>query len=172
MVVKRNTIRASWYVLLAIFLTISCSYVIITLYEWLEYSSSYIESYDSLDKDAKGRRQRGWLPAWLPKTATRIHESHNLDTNEIWLMFSYSPRDKFFKKDCIPYSKNQVKMPRNNNLWYYPRYVSKIYDELLNNDKLHYYYCDADVMYEYYTADARYVAIDHDLNIAYAWSIQ
>lgn len=63
-------------------------------------------------------------------------------------------------------------MPRNNNLWYYPRYVSKIYDELLNNDKLHYYYCDADVMYEYYTANARYVAIDHDLNIAYAWSIQ
>jgi len=32
--------------------------------------------------------QRGWIPTWVPPTATNIHEAHNLDTNARALSFT------------------------------------------------------------------------------------
>ena len=39
-------------------------------------------SYATLtDAEKEGAIARGWIPAWLPRSASRIDESHNLDTN-------------------------------------------------------------------------------------------
>ena len=30
---------------------------------------------------------RGWIPKWIPASATEIKEVHDIDTNEVWLAF-------------------------------------------------------------------------------------
>ena len=36
---------------------------------------------------AAGESSRGWLPAWVPPTATDLFFQNNIDTNELWLRF-------------------------------------------------------------------------------------
>jgi hypothetical protein len=36
---------------------------------------------------AAGEQQRGWLPEWVPGTASDLHLQYDLDTNEWWLRF-------------------------------------------------------------------------------------
>jgi len=34
--------------------------------------------------------KRGWIPEFLPERATRISDRHDIDTNELWIEFSFS----------------------------------------------------------------------------------
>lgn len=36
---------------------------------------------------AAGEVQRGWLPEWIPSTASDLHLQNDLDSNEWWLRF-------------------------------------------------------------------------------------
>ena len=47
--------------------------------------ASYPTASDAL---ADGAVERGWIPAWIPSTATDIHEVHNLDSNQSALSFT------------------------------------------------------------------------------------
>lgn len=40
-----------------------------------------------------GAFSRGWLPAFLPSSASDLRELHNLDSNESLLRFSFMPAD-------------------------------------------------------------------------------
>jgi hypothetical protein len=40
---------------------------------------------------AAGETRRGWLPTWVPDSATDIHIQGDLDTNHFWLRFSLPP---------------------------------------------------------------------------------
>lgn len=40
------------------------------------------------DAQSTGAVARGWVPAWLPASATNIREVHNIDTNHFMLGFS------------------------------------------------------------------------------------
>jgi hypothetical protein len=56
------------------------------------------EAYESHYPDraaavADGAIARGWLPEWLPQTATDIHEWHDLDTNSSKASFRYEAGD-------------------------------------------------------------------------------
>jgi len=42
------------------------------------------------DAERDAAFERGWLPADLPADATDIMESHNLDSNQIWVRFNLS----------------------------------------------------------------------------------
>lgn len=45
--------------------------------------------YDTHAEATKdGAIRRGWIPTWMPETATHIHESHDLDTNARALSFT------------------------------------------------------------------------------------
>jgi hypothetical protein len=51
-------------------------------------------AYDTFaDAVADGASQRGWLPDFVPVSATDLRESHNLDTNRQWLGFRFDPVD-------------------------------------------------------------------------------
>ena len=39
------------------------------------------------DAVAAGEQRRGWLPSFVPATATDIREAHDIDTNTQWLRF-------------------------------------------------------------------------------------
>ncbi len=54
------------------------------------------ESYDSKFADYREARERGhvakgWIPDCLPDKAHSFLERHDLDTNEVWLFFRFTP---------------------------------------------------------------------------------
>ncbi|HIE1097604.1 hypothetical protein [Stenotrophomonas maltophilia] len=58
-----------------------------------------------LEAEEKGAFARGWLPEEMPASAADIREVHNVDSNEMWIGFSYSGSDeRAFLKGCTPTS--------------------------------------------------------------------
>ena len=66
----------------------------------IEEPTNFYESRDALVAD--GAVDHGWVPPWLPDSAQGIHESHNLDTNEVWMRFRLDADDMGFVKVCAP----------------------------------------------------------------------
>ena len=59
-----------------------------------------------------GAIQRGWIPHWIPPSATDIAEVHNVDTNYRLLAFSYdSYATDTFLKACSPLDPKNVTLP-------------------------------------------------------------
>lgn len=92
------------------------------------YNDISSASYKDYKEAAEQRAfESGWLPAELPRSATRILEVHSIDSSEIWLRFSFSPEDVLgFIRLC-----NKVQVPsfpdenrtRNNVSWWLPGLV-------------------------------------------------
>lgn len=62
-----------------------------------------------------GAIQRGWIPAFLPSSATQIIEKHNLDTNEVWLRFLIDPKQLYsIEKRCQPILPSEIVLPRRS----------------------------------------------------------
>ena len=49
------------------------------------FDASYATTSAAL---ADGAVERGWIPEWIPSSATDIHEVHNLDSNQSALSFT------------------------------------------------------------------------------------
>lgn len=56
-----------------------------------ENPSSHFETYEELK--ASGLIERGWVPEQLPRSATAIEESHDIDTNHGRASFKYKMTD-------------------------------------------------------------------------------
>ena len=56
-------------------------------YTFWEDTNSYYSTYD----EAKRAMDVGWLPAYMPKSSTEIHEQHNIDSNLVYATFNYNP---------------------------------------------------------------------------------
>lgn len=52
----------------------------------------YYQTFEAVVTD--GAVSRGWVPAWLPKSANEIHEKHDLDTNQSLLAFRFNASEK------------------------------------------------------------------------------
>lgn len=76
--------RTSRFLLLCMMalLVIACS----------EQATKFYPKYEDAAND--GAVKRGWIPEIVPKTATEIHEHHNLDTNEVWIRFNVPRLDR------------------------------------------------------------------------------
>lgn len=65
---------------------------------------------------------RGWIPAFVPATATEIKEAHDIDTNERWLRFRIPAGDTAFLATRLPLSadaREGRKPPRFFGDWAY-----------------------------------------------------
>lgn len=82
-----------------------------------EMESTYA-GYDAVVAD--GAIHRGWVPPWLPRSATDIHELHNLDTNARWMVFSFDPADARFAGHCSPLRDTFPPMPRKRPRRWWP----------------------------------------------------
>ena len=65
-----------------------------------EEHTKFYESRDALLAD--GAVDRAWVPPWLPDSVRDIHESHNLDTNEVWMRFRFNADDMESIAVCAP----------------------------------------------------------------------
>ena len=76
--------RTSKFLLLCliVFLLTACS----------ERATKFYPKYEDAAND--GAVKRGWIPEIVPKTATEIHEQHDLDTNEVWIRFNIPSLDR------------------------------------------------------------------------------
>ncbi len=127
----------------------------------LEITSLSFDSYeDVINSDII---KAGWIPNWLPSSAANIKESHDIDTNEIWLTFRFSKKDDFYAITCVPKIKKEIIMPNDKQISVFPEFVSNIYNQLQNNKSLTFYICDE--------SSTWYMAIDHKLSIAYIWQL-
>jgi hypothetical protein len=77
-------------------------------------------AYPSLaDAVNDGAINRGWVPAWLPKTARDLKEKHDLDTNSSILRFEYSePAMWTPPKDCTQIGPREATKARLSSSWW------------------------------------------------------
>lgn len=70
----------------------------LVLEKWERPSSSF----DSRDELA-ALIATGWVPDWIPSSAFDIEESHDIDTNEVWMRFRFSKVQAFYRSPlCQP----------------------------------------------------------------------
>jgi hypothetical protein len=77
-------------------------------------SSSYAD-HDAAVAD--GAIARGWIPAFLPRSATDLHEKHNLYTNASLLRFDFAPGDLESLAQACPAAEDTV-LPRLSAGWW------------------------------------------------------
>jgi len=71
---------------------ISLCIIVLLLSACSERFTAYYPKYEDALK--AGAIKRGWIPEIIPKTATDIHEQHDIDTNEVWIRFDLPSADK------------------------------------------------------------------------------
>ena len=82
----------------------------IMLLDGLDMHITYA-TYDAMSED--GAVRRGWIPEWVPESATDFEESHNLDTNRSWLRFSVPAEDIDAVVDALtPVAAAAVQFPK------------------------------------------------------------
>ena len=62
------------------------------VFMWMgENPKSYFSDYQALEES--GLIERGWIPAYLPRSAYEINETHNIDTNIVQIRFKFKQND-------------------------------------------------------------------------------
>jgi hypothetical protein len=77
-------------------------------------SASYAD-YGAVE--ATGAIGRGWIPAFLPESATDVREKHNLDTNTELVRFDFDARDLGTLTQACPPTQDIVPPTLNANWW-------------------------------------------------------
>lgn len=62
-----------------------------------EHTAHYVQRTDAV---SDGAFDRGWLPAWLPDGAHDIWESHDLDSNTVFVCFKSGGDPKLWLADA------------------------------------------------------------------------
>lgn len=140
----------------------------ISLFAFFVFSMDKLEvtssSYDNYAEVAAISNifETGWIPPWLPESATKIRESHDIDTNESWLMFSFHESDKFYLS-CSPIPRNKVDFPLKERVGRFPGFVANNFEKLRNGEALIFYFCD--------DTGKKFLAIDKKEHVAYMWGV-
>ncbi len=79
-------------VVLGVALLGSCA-ALLAFYFWLSEGEIQENRYRAYS-EARGSHDHGWLPSVLPRSATLIHEWHDLDTNRCFGSFRFDPSDR------------------------------------------------------------------------------
>jgi hypothetical protein len=78
---------------------------------------------DFAEAEKAGAMRRGWVPAWIPRSARTIRETHDLDTKQTMLSFRYAPGEMLAVPDsCIPVGSTELRGTPFSPSWW-PRDV-------------------------------------------------
>lgn len=103
---------------------------------------------------------RGWIPSWVPKNATDIFETHNLDSNNRMLRFSF-PADSHLAlpPGCKEVAFTDLPSPPFERTWW----TVNVSDSKQFDAKSVFFDCSEE-------DDYTYVALTQNLGRAYVWS--
>jgi len=91
-------------------LAIAFGLIIFLLFlNYLEEPKSEFANYNEVK--ASGIMDRGWIPTYIPKSATNIKEQHDIDTNWVEVTFKYTIGDIEDTKeacDSIEYLEDRI----------------------------------------------------------------
>jgi hypothetical protein len=77
------------------------------------FETTYPDAASAIKAGAVGEGK--WVPKFLPSSATNIRETHNMDTNELWLSFHFQPTDyASFGQACTPITASKTAYPRKS----------------------------------------------------------
>jgi len=111
------------------------------------------------EADRDGAISRGWIPSWLPASATDIREIHDIDTNETWLKFAAMEADLLaLATQCSAIPGAPKRLPPQIRSWW-PGDLSD--DRARPVDAYQFLACHAD--------HGGYLAIDRKNARAYYW---
>jgi len=82
-----------WIKYVTIVLSISVGLFILATWAMFSGERPKSEFADYTEAKASGLMDRGWIPTFIPKSATDLREQHDLDTNWVKMSFNYSPGD-------------------------------------------------------------------------------
>ncbi len=145
------------FILITVFLFYGCN----------EKIESYYKDFNIARKT--GAIEKGWIPKYIPNSACDIREIHDLDTNEVWIVFKIlSSTDIFFDK-VESLSKNEIlnKLPRTPRVKWWPQNLKRNYYRNSNylfyrgkiekdNDKYIWYFAlnkENDTIYSWFLGD-------------------
>ena len=84
---------------------------------WLETPSSRFD--DRAEAERSELFDKGWLPQWLPSSARRIREKHNLDTSQTLLRFEFSAANlPPFGASCAETTADAIRFPSLDATWW------------------------------------------------------
>lgn len=149
-------IHIGWVVLSLLFLSIAVFYVSMRI----EVTESSYNTYEEM-ASISNIFESGWIPSWLPKTASQIKESHDIDTNEAWMTFNFSSSDKFYT-NCQIMKRTDVLLPTKKMKNRFHNFVSNLMVAVQNNAVV-FYRCDDNI--------SRFLAVDQTNIRAYIWVI-
>ena len=67
---------------------------VIVIGVWINTAMTPKSHFDNYtEAQASGIMDRGWVPHYIPRSATDIHEQHDLDTNWVKMTFNYALDD-------------------------------------------------------------------------------
>jgi len=125
----------------------------------LEVTESHYSTYEEL-ASIPNIFDAGWIPSWTPKSAVDIVESHDVDTNEGWLVFKYLKSDEFYA-GCKEIPSDKVERPNKQYTSKFPQFVTDAVIQISRNTTIKFYSCDNN--------SNRYLAIDKQNQRAYVW---
>ena len=128
-----------------------------------ERETKYYQKYENATNDDAVKR--GWIPEIVPKTATEIHEQHDLDTNEVWIRFNVSREEKnrvtagLKKLTDDEISKIKLKYPSKTSWWFEGLIQQSPSNDNALNSEVFLINCNGD----------GYLAVERDSERVYYW---
>lgn len=153
----RTTLSAAGVLLGGVLVLLLSGLSILWCMKSLEMTSANYEEY----ADAQMGIETGWLPAWLPESATHIHESHDIDTNESFATFEFAPSDHFYS-GCTPVQSAALVFPRSEDKGRFPGLVRRSLERVHEDRSLRFFRCPG--------RNTRSLAIDAEAGMAYVWA--
>ncbi len=102
--------------------------------------------------------ERGWIPEYLPESASDINLKYDIDTNEIMLTFQFDPAEMDdFLSQCAPADLTAADFPQQLSASWWP-------DDLQWADT-------AVPRYVFYGCNSAYLAVDEAQNQVFFWSL-
>ena len=106
-----------------------------------------------------------WIPPVLPPSAADIRETHNLETNKVWLSFHFSPAEfHFINQRCTPANQTEVNLARKRPGNWWPVSLVRGGGTTLADEAKHYQY--------YHCGKAAFLATNPARNVAYYWALR
>ncbi|MNV43317.1 hypothetical protein D3C71_1350270 [compost metagenome] len=91
-------------------------------------STQYADRNQAVSRQAIGESK--WLPGWLPEDAVNIQETHDMDTNESWLVFRLTSGILTLPEDCTLASRPE--MPDARVMRRFPQFARSAWSRASN----------------------------------------
>ncbi|MBB6066273.1 hypothetical protein [Pseudoxanthomonas broegbernensis] len=119
--------------------------------------AKYADRNDALAREAIGESK--WLPAWLPEGAVAIRETHDVDTNESWLVFRLNGDKLTLPSKCELADKPA--MTEKRVMSRFPQFAQDAWSRASEHTG-EFYRCPE-------SSVARWVMHDEELGLVYSW---